>query len=261
MRRSAGLGAAAALLLSGCLVPKVDYDAEVARNRALVVERVELEKRLAALERRIRDLEATGENLELERSILNEQRIQLIDDLESLRVGNEALALDLEVERAAREATEAEARDLTGTYANLIEQLESEVSSGQLEIHRLKGRLQVRALDRILFDTGSTVINAEGRGVLAHVAEQIGKLEGHSVRVEGHTDSVPISTERFASNWELSAARAAGVVRYLVENGLDPEKLSAAGLGEFHPIAPNNTREGRARNRRIEIVLVPDGEG
>jgi chemotaxis protein MotB len=259
MRRIGGGGAAAlVLLLGGCLVPKVDYDAEVARNRALVVERVEREKQMAALERRIRDLEKTGENLELERSILDDERIKLIDDLESLRVGNEALQLDLEVERARREATEAEARELNTTYAGLIEELEQEVTSGKLEIHRLEGRLQVRALDQILFSTGSTVIRAEGREVLAHVAEQIRVLGGHRVSVEGHTDTVPISSERFPSNWELSAARAAGVARFLVENGLDPAKVTAAGRGEFHPIAPNDSREDRARNRRIEIVLVPE---
>ena len=255
-------GAAAVLLLaSGCLVPKVDYEAEVARNRALVVERVEREKRLAALKQRIRDLEETGENLQLERSILNEARVRLVDDLESLRIGNDALRLDLEAERAEREATEADVRDLSGTYAKLIEQLEQEVESGKLEIHRLEGRLQVRALDQILFDTGSAAIKAEGRAVLAHVAEQIRELGGHRVLIEGHTDSVPISTARFSSNWELSASRAAGVARFFVEQGLDPERLTAAGLGEFHPIAPNDSREGRARNRRIEIVLVPVDEG
>ncbi len=255
-------GVAASLLLaSGCLVPKVDYDAEVARNRALVVERVEREKRLAALEQRIRDLEESGENLELERSILDEERIRLIDDLEDLRIGNDALRLDLDLERAEREATEADVRDLSGTYAKLIEQLEQEVESGKLEIYRLEGRLQVRALDQILFDTGSTVIKAEGRAVLARVAEQIRKLGGHRVRIEGHTDSVPISTARFSSNWELSASRAAGVARFFVEQGLDPGRLTAAGLGEFHPIAPNDSRKGRARNRRIEIVLVPVDEG
>lgn len=105
------------------------------------------------------------------------------------------------------------------------------------------------------------MINPDGRTVLAHVAEQIGRISGHRVRVEGHTDSLPISTERFPSNWELSAARAAGVARFLVESGLDPAKLTAAGRGEFHPIATNDSAKGRARNRRIEIVLVPEDGG
>ena len=256
-----GVAAVGALWLAGCLVPKVDFDAEVARNRALVVERVELEARLAKLEQRIRDLERSGENLELERAILNEARIELIDHLEDLRIGNENLQRDLQEERAAREATEAEVRDLSGTYGQLVEQLESEVQSGKIEIHRLRGRLQVRALDQILFDTGSTQIKREGREVLAHVAQQIRTIGGHRIRVEGHTDDVPIATERFASNWELSAARAAGVVRFLANEGIAVDKLSAVGLGEYHPIGLNDTRANRARNRRIEIVLVPDDEG
>ena len=158
MRASAVLGVLfACTLLAGCLVPKVHYDAELARNRALVIERTEREARLAALERRIRDLEATGENLELERSILNDERVKLIDDLEDLRIGNQALNEDLEEERAAREATEIQARDLSGTYGQLIEALEQEVESGQLEIHRLKGRLQVRALDQHIADIPTLV--------------------------------------------------------------------------------------------------------
>ncbi len=256
-----GVAAVGALWLVGCLVPKVDYDAEVARNRALVVERGELEARLAKLERRIRDLEKSSENLELERAILNEVRIELIDHLEDLRIGNEKLRSDLEEERAAREATEAEVRDLSGTYGQLVEQLEQEVQSGKIEIYRLRGRLRVRALDQILFDTGSTHIKREGQEVLATVARQIRRLRGHRVRVEGHTDNVPISTDRFASNWEISAARASGVARFLASEGIAADKLSAVGLGEYHPIASNDTRENRARNRRIEIVLVPDDEG
>ncbi len=257
----AGVAAAGVLWLAGCLVPKVHYDAEVARNRALVVERTEREASLAKLERRIRDLEETGENLELERAILNEARIELIDHLEDLRVGNEKLRRDLADERAAREATEAEVRDLSGTYSQLVEQLEQEVQSGKIEIYQLRGRLQVRALDQILFETGSTQIKREGQEVLANVARQIRALGGHRVRVEGHTDDVPISTERFASNWELSAARAARVARFLAKEGIAVDKLSAVGLGEHHPIESNETREKRARNRRIEIVLVPDDEG
>ena len=256
--------AALALLLGlglvGCLVPRVHYDAEISRNRALSVERHTLMEKIAGLERRIRDLTRTRENLELERSLLDEERISLVDALEDLRLGNVDLHDDLERERAAREQTQAKVRELSGTYAKLVEALEQEVEAGNLEIHRLRGRLQVRALDRILFDSGSTVIKPEGREVLAQVAEQIQKLGGHRVRVEGHTDNVPISSSRFPSNWELSAARAAGVVRFLVESGLDPAKLDASGQGEFHPIAPNGAKQSRARNRRIEIVLVPEAE-
>lgn len=246
------------LALTGCLVPRVDYEAEVARNRALVIEREEREAHIAKLEERIRLLQQEGRTLELERKSLNQERIELIDSIENLRIGNSGLADELAREREIRQEREAEIRQISGTYSRLVDELENEVEAGKLEIHRLEGRLQVRALDRILFDSGSTRIKQEGQEVLAAVAEQIQKIGGHGIRVEGHTDDVPIATDRFPSNWELSAARAAVVVRFFIENGLDPLRLEAVGVGEHHPIAPNDTNEHRARNRRIEIVLVPE---
>jgi chemotaxis protein MotB len=239
-------------------VPKVDYEAEVARNRALVIEREEREAHIAKLEERIRLLQQEGRTLELERKSLNQERIELIDSIEDLRIGNEELAGELAREREIRQDREAEIRQISGTYSKLVEELEREVEAGNLEIHRLEGRLQVRALDRILFDSGSAHIKPEGKEVLARVAQQLEQIEEHKIHVEGHTDDVPIATERFPSNWELSADRAAVVVRFLIENGLNPAKLRAVGFGEHHPIAPNDTSEHRARNRRIEIVLVPE---
>jgi chemotaxis protein MotB len=250
----------AAASLCGCLVPRVDHRAEVSRVRALEYDRELTEARLDELTLQIRNLEKRGQNLELERQSLDEERITLLRDLENLRVGNDALALELVREREIRESRETEIAALSGTYQSLVDELEKEIEAGQIEIHRLKGRLQVRALDRILFDSGRTQIKPEGQEVLAKVAVQLRKLEGHRVRVEGHTDNVPIATERFPSNWELSAARAAGVVRFLMEQGLAPDELSAEGFGPYQPIAANDTAENRARNRRIEIVLVPDEE-
>ena len=119
----------------------------------------------------------------------------------------------------------------------------------------------MRALESILFDSGSSRIKRQGREVLAKVATQLRTLDGHRIVVEGHTDAVPIATERYPSNWELSAGRGASVVRFFVSEGVDATVLTAAGHGEYQPIADNGTREGRARNRRIEIVLVPVPQG
>ncbi len=244
--------------LAGCVVPFWVHDAEIARSRALDQELEIQETRGEELGRRVRDLQRSEESLQLERTSLDEERLELLDSLEDMRSGNAGLREQLELERQTRQSREAEITALSGTYQSLVEELESEVASGQIEIHRLRGRLQVRALDQILFDSGRTQIKPEGRVVLAAVAEQIRKIPDHRVRVEGHTDTVPIRTERFPSNWELSAARASGVVRFLAQQGLSPAKLSAEGFGPYQPIAPNDTREGRARNRRIEIVLVPE---
>lgn len=242
--------------LTAC-VTRETYDAEVERGARLARELEEESARSGELERRVRQLTATRETLELERSSLDQERLTLLDEIESVRVGNEALEIELAGERRAREQREEEIADLTGTYSKLVDQLESEVAAGQIEIHRLKGRLQVRALESLLFDSGSARIKAEGRDVLAKVAQQLREIGGHRIVVEGHTDSLPIATKRFPSNWELSAQRAAGVVRFLVSQGLDPTRLVASGHGPHQPIADNTTRQGRARNRRIEIVLVP----
>ncbi len=247
--RALGGPLAAALLLLGCATPAA-YNAEVARQRALAQDLVGCKK--SAL-----DMSKTREKLMLEKRSLDQERMDLIAEIENERAGNAAMRRTLEEERAARGAREAQIQELSGTYQGLVEQLESEVRAGELEIEELKGRLQVRALDQILFDPGSAEIKPQGRAVLAKVAKQMGKVADRTVRVEGHTDDRPIKTERFPSNWELSVARAATVARFLSENGIEPTRLEAVGYGEFRPIAANDTAESRARNRRIEIVLVP----
>jgi chemotaxis protein MotB len=106
------------------------------------------------------------------------------------------------------------------------------------------------------FASGSDVLKPEGRLLLDSLAANFSAVE-NQIRIEGHTDSVPIRTTRFPSNWELSTARATSIISYLVQTyGIDPDSLSAAGYGEFRPIAPNSTPEGRAKNRRVDIVIL-----
>ena len=244
--------------LTGCVVRSSTYQAEEQRAERLLQQLEQSQETAREREQRVRDLEKVKETLTLEHGSLSEERIALINQLEDLRAGNEALRSEVEREREARQTREVEIAEISGTYRNLVEQLEGELESGKLEIHRLRGRLQVRALDQILFGSGSTSIKAEGREVLSKLARQLKDLARHRIRVEGHTDNLPISTPRYPSNWELSGERAAVVVRFLVDQGLDPAKLSAAGFGPYQPIAGNATPKGRARNRRIEIVLMPD---
>ena len=109
------------------------------------------------------------------------------------------------------------------------------------------------------FTTGSAELSDVARGVLGELAAVLSSDDSLKLRVEGHTDDVPIQTGRFASNWELSTARATAVVTFLVEQpGLAPQRLSAAGYGEFHPRVPNDSDEDRARNRRVDIVILDD---
>ncbi len=109
--------------------------------------------------------------------------------------------------------------------------------------------------EKLLFESGSADIKPEMRPVLDKLYEIIKDLP-NPVEVEGHTDSIPISTERFPSNWELSTARASTIVRYFIAKGINPERLKASGYADTRPIAPNTTPEGRAQNRRVEIVIL-----
>ncbi|MBW2436679.1 MAG: flagellar motor protein MotB [Deltaproteobacteria bacterium] len=114
--------------------------------------------------------------------------------------------------------------------------------------------------DQILFDFGKAHINPDGHALLNRVAKVIQKRQD-AVRVEGHTDNIPIRTPRFPSNWELSVARAVNVVKYFVELGnIDPRRLSAVGYGESRPLVANDTPANRMQNRRVEILLLTEGK-
>lgn len=116
--------------------------------------------------------------------------------------------------------------------------------------------LVVRLLtDNVLFDSGQAQIKAQGMPLLGEVATLLGVDRVHPIVIEGHTDDQPISTSQFASNWELSTARASAVVRWLIGRGLPAARFSAAGYADLHPLASNATAAGRARNRRVEVVL------
>ena len=255
--RLGAVGFACAWVLAGC-VAVGEHEAAVARSRALEHDLSRKATHVTELQRRNAALLDLSSRVEAARGSLERERIELLEELEDLRLDQQRASGELERERRLRQRRELEIEELSGTYRNLVEELESEIESGKIEIHRLRGRLQVRALDRILFDSGSAAIKPEGAEVLEKLGAQLAGIGGHRVRVQGHTDDVPISTESFPSNWELSAARAARVARFLSEAGLPGPRLSAEGHGPHQPIDSNETSEGRARNRRIEIVLVPD---
>ena len=141
--------------------------------------------------------------------------------------------------------------------------MKEEIEQGQIVITELKGKLTVDVVDKILFDSGQAEIKPEGLAVLKRVVDILITVTDKTIRVEGHTDNVPIKgalAKRYPTNWELSAARAITVTRYLEKEGLDPALLSAAAFGEYQPVADNETAEGRAKNRRIAIILLPKEE-
>ncbi|MFI5361879.1 MAG: flagellar motor protein MotB [Elusimicrobiota bacterium] len=171
-------------------------------------------------------------------------------------------AADADAGRAAAEAAKAEElAKAKKSYEDLQAGLKSEIAAGEIKITQLQGKLTVNLVDRILFDSGKAEIKDDGRKVLDKVGGILNTVADKNIRIEGHTDNKPITGEllaKYPSNWELSTARATAVARYLQDHDkVDPARLVAAGYGEFHPVAPNDTADSRALNRRIEIVLVP----
>ena len=151
---------------------------------------------------------------------------------------------------------------MKGTYDGLLAELKNEVAAGQVQIERMRDGIRVNLAQDILFPTGSADLDAQGRDVLTRVSEQLAKAR-HRIEVEGHTDNVPIRgalAQTYPSNWELAGARAARVVRLFEEKGVDEGLLTAVSFGEMHPVASNADAEGRARNRRIEIRLLPEAD-
>jgi chemotaxis protein MotB len=159
-------------------------------------------------------------------------------------------------------AQEDELARLRVTAAELEEKMKAEIGKGEIQLSESGGRLRVALVDKILFDSGDAKISRRGAEVLGRVGAILGRVADRQIQVAGHTDDSPISARlagRYATNWELSTARATNVVRFLQERSrIPPRRLAASGYGAFHPVASNATPAGRARNRRIEILLAPE---
>jgi|BarGraNGADG00212_1021973.scaffolds.fasta_scaffold06787_2 chemotaxis protein MotB len=267
--------------LGGC-VAKSDYLRKQAETEALNRDlaaltaqnsdfKAQIEKLTAVTEGLIADkdrLIVDTERLEKERTDLDARLNRITEEtnrtIEELRNRNIELEGDKQMFAESisllKQTKEVEVRTVSKTYEDLLSEMKSEIAQGQIAITELKGKLTVDVVDKILFDSGQTEIRPEGLNVLKRVVEILMTVTDKVIRVEGHTDSIPIAgalAKRYPTNWELSAARALNVTRYLEKEGIDPTLLAAVAFGEYQPIAENDTPEGRAKNRRIAIILLP----
>jgi chemotaxis protein MotB len=157
-----------------------------------------------------------------------------------------------------KSVTKAKIEELKSTYDS---ELRSRLKSKEMTIREFEEKVSITFVDRVLFDFGEATITPEGRSILRRVGKILKNVQGMQIRVVGHTDNRPIRKEyqhKFPSNWELSAARAAAVARYFQgETGLDPKSLEIAGRSFYRPVASNETEEGRAQNRRVEVIIAP----
>lgn len=145
---------------------------------------------------------------------------------------------------------------LVGPAEKLAEKFRSNpVLSSSTTMDQTKRGFVVSLSEAGFFAPGDATVGSEAEAVLRELAQTL-RTEEFSIRVEGHTDSIPISNSKYPSNWELSSARASSVLIKLTENGIAPERLSAAGYGGFQPVAENETPDGRAKNRRVDVVIL-----
>jgi len=183
-----------------------------------------------------------------------------VGDLESVRDQLRQASTEL-----AQQVTEKEKEldALRSTQDELVAGLKQEIADRQVQVERVRNQLRVEMVDEILFDSGEAVVKPAGVEVLRRIGAVLKKTENRSIEVQGHTDNVPIAgalAKKFPTNWELSAARATNVARLLQDEAkIDPKRLTATAFSEFAPRAPNDTPEGRRKNRRIEILLGPPG--
>jgi chemotaxis protein MotB len=230
--------AAVALALCACGVSSGDYDAKVKEAEASKDQVAKLQKQLADDEAQITQLKGSLGMAE-SKAMNDDQKAQL--------------------EEAKKAMQEAQERgklltDLEGKFKRMID-------AGHLHVTTRHGRVVLQLKNDVLFDAGEADVKPDGKKALAEVAATLRSVGAKRFQVAGHTDTQAITSEKkklFPTNWELSAARAIAVVKLLTSEGVDPSTLSAAGYGPYDPVASNGTPDGQAKNRRIEITLVPN---
>ncbi len=262
------VGLLAIVLCTGCLVSKKKYDAALAEGVAKDGQIQELNTAKGAQAQQIAKLEADVSRLNGEIEALKSEIERLTGELSGAQSAlaskvKESGALQADIEKMRQALKELEERKAQTeaslrAYRDLVARFKSMIDSGTLKVKVVDGRMIVELATDILFPSGSATLSAEGQVTIAEVAQVLASIPNRDFQIAGHTDNVPIASERFPSNWELGAARAITVTRLLVDSGLPAARVSAASYADTQPVDTNDTKEGKALNRRIEIVVVPD---
>lgn len=227
------------------------------KNKALA----ELEKRQTALEARNNELNATLADEQQKVKDLTARIDKLRGDIaaatkDKSRLQNSVEEMTRALAELERRRAEAESR--VAEFKNLLSRFRSLIDAGKLKVKIVDGRMVVVLATDILFGSGSASLSKDGKAAIAEVGQVLASIPKRTFQVEGHTDNVPINSAQYPSNWELAAGRAITVLKTMVESGLPAERISAASFGETHPVASNDSKESKAQNRRIEIIIVPD---
>jgi chemotaxis protein MotB len=238
----------------GCGVDENVYNAAVkdrdAKAAALAQSQADLDKEKVAHKK---DADRAS-NLSKKLEALGQDVSRL--ETERTGLGGELDEAKKRMEELKKAQAQAEAR--AAQFRKLVTQFKALTDAGKLKVEIRENRMIIALGDKILFDPGKTDLKPEGKDALTQVTVVLKDLPNRNYQVAGHTDNIPIKSGKFRSNWDLSTARAVEVVNFMISGGLDPKRLSAAGYADMSPVAPNDTPENKAKNRRIEITLVPN---
>ena len=261
------LGVACALL-SSCVVSKKKWEIAEAGRYAALYSRDSLADLLDMTRSDYAILDDLRKGLEndtalLKSSIRNYQQLLATGQNENQKL-NANLAQKMS-ELQEREKTIAELQRMIAQQNKKVKDLLSSVkdallgfSSDELTVREEDGKVYVAMSDKLLFESGKAIVNQQGKEALGKLAQVLNKQTDIDVYIEGHTDNVPIKTAVFQDNWDLSVIRATSVVRILTQTyGVNPLQIQPCGRGEFKPVDVNTTAEGKARNRRTEIIMAP----
>ncbi|MEN9528317.1 MAG: hypothetical protein RI932_190 [Pseudomonadota bacterium] len=227
---------------------------ESAKASDLSQKATSLEQKATTLEKKASTLEQKASSLEQTVSAVSKDKSMLESSLTQVQTDNDKLRIAL----AELEKNKAETDKRVAEYQDLLLKFKSMIDSGRLRVRIIDGRMVVALNSDLLFKSGSSNLTTEGQKSVQEVAGLLQTLTDKSFQIEGHTDNVAISGGKFANNWELAAARAISVLKKMVDAGMPEARISAASYGESKPARGNDTKEGRAANRRVEIVVIPD---
>jgi chemotaxis protein MotB len=250
--RALPFATALCLLATACGPSQDDLDAELARNREL---QAQLDQ--AATDRAA--LEATLAGLHTQNTELTSRLRALGQNVEEAQAQAANLQNTLtETQRALEELRERErqAQARLETFRQLLSRFRDMIASGRLRVRVVRNRMVVELPEGVLFDSGRSELKPEGQETLRQVAAILRDIPEREFQVAGHTDNIPIRG-RADGNWQLSTQRAVTVTLFLSQNQVPTSRISAVGYADTQPVTSNDTPEGRAQNRRIEIVLVP----
>ena len=206
----------------------------------------------------LNDCNLRVQNLNSEKSSLQDANAKTQNDLKSLTSQSKMTIADQAKRLQNLQNLIQSQKDVMNNLKNSIADALLNYSSDELTVYIKDGNVYVSLQEKLLFKSGSDVVDPKGKEALTTLAKVLNSTKDITVMIEGHTDNVPIKTKLFEDNWDLSTARATSIVRILTKDGFDSNRITASGRGLFHPVQTNETAEGRASNRRTEVILSPD---